>query len=140
VEADNDELIAVAWDAKYRTLGTTDRWAAGYLYQAHAFRDALAVKLREEQRLSPVCWSIVLHPGPGIDKFVSQRPNDWPSEKKGGRTFELVDGKPPTKREDGKPRPGGVAMFALTPGHHTDPRDKVHLELLRAAVETAKRK
>jgi hypothetical protein len=66
----------VVWDAKYRKLPRV-QWESGLLYQAHAFRDCLAVRAfwrtgerAKWQSAKRVRWSIVLHPGPALDAPV----------------------------------------------------------------------
>lgn len=54
------KVVAVhAWDAKYRPLWEGKSRDAGYLYQAHAFRDTLRWKEGDHR----IAWSVVLHPG-----------------------------------------------------------------------------
>ena len=59
-----------AWDAKYRKLkgapsddGISGAFESGYLYQAHAFRDALRYQIIPRGAFEPLSWSFAIHPG-----------------------------------------------------------------------------
>lgn len=65
-----DRWIVTIWDAKYRTI-RDDKYLAGATYQAHAFRDALRVRIDRAAAVQPA-WSVVLHPTRigGADRLI----------------------------------------------------------------------
>ena len=104
-----DGLIVVnerahIWDAKYRRLAN-GRYASGYVYQAHAFRDSM---YRNEK---PIGWSVVIHPGLGVLNGDGKPtvPLGW-KEGKGSKRSERPG-------EMG----GGVGLVRLAPGQGEAP-------------------
>jgi hypothetical protein len=54
----------MVWDAKYRRI-QNNAYLAGATYQAHAFRDALRVRIDDAAWAVQPSWSVVLHPTRG---------------------------------------------------------------------------
>ena len=76
-------ICAHAWDAKYRPMtmmhakGTPGRTAAGGVYQAHAFRDAVKLRFDHSEDPLPIVWSVVVHPGAAQPRSGGRPQNDW---------------------------------------------------------------
>lgn len=106
--------VVHAWDAKYRPLWEGKSRDAGYIYQAHAFRDA--IRWGSGTNGTPIQWSLVFHPG------LAGRTIDlatYPTSGNGNATSEL---------EEITRKKGGVAIAALRPpeangkGHESEGR------------------
>jgi hypothetical protein len=102
-----------AWDAKYRPLRNNESRDAGFLYQAHAFRDAISWT-NPALRLT---WSLVLHPGVGQRAIVGDAyVNGTPGGNGANRVTPIKIGCA-TKNETANvlTKAGGVAIVAVTP-------------------------
>lgn len=102
-----------AWDAKYRPLRNGESRDAGFLYQAHAFRDAItwvspAMSLR---------WSLVLHPGVGKDAIDGDAYVKTMPDRNGATrvTAKEIGREASNSKKHVLTKEGGVAIVAVTP-------------------------
>ncbi|MCK6506737.1 hypothetical protein L6R53_25770 [Myxococcota bacterium] len=131
VEVDGHKAVH-AWDAKYRKFKKNDpRALSGYLYQAHAFRDALTFC----EDGSDIGWSAVVHPGLAKETVRSKC---W---VKGKGTPDLKGKETKTLVEDHQAQlsNGGVCIMAAAPAA-TDEAGPRHFnleDLIRLLIESS---
>ncbi len=95
-----------AWDAKYRPLWEGKSRDAGYIYQAHAFRDA--IRWGSGTNGTRIQWSLVFHPGlAGSTIDLATYPTSG-----NGNAISALEAK---TRDVGGVAVGGVAIAALRP-------------------------